>query len=431
VATSAEGARQRSFIDTFFAYGAAKGAVFVLPLWLSNTLSRHDYGAWEFCLSAAMVLALAAGFGAPGAVPYFILHRGRPAFAPAFRTLASLFACAAPVAGLAYVVGALGIREYLIVALTAILVSQSLSAWLLRSQQRPAASALAEGAVYAFVLLALFAWHAGAGGPVSLPTVAAAVGPYSVLFACFCLRNSGLPQIGRNFRKRLVAIAHFGLPPLLASVLYSLFLMTPRFALESANATDAVGIYAFLARIAAIGMILFQVNMMARFRENYLLDRAGADGLLAPLLGFFFAVGLAVFAVVPALLAPISDVVRSMTPEDRRAFYWLCVESAVWFACSQLELVCYREKKARHFAVILASATALFWIACVSGLVPLRLPELARLHTGLFALVLAAQSLMLRPVLGFPKRLLLLLGALAIATLGLEAMLFQADPFPQ
>src|SRR5262245_10068787 len=67
------------------AFAVAKSAMFFVPLVLSVMLDPKSYGEFEFAFAWASTIALSAGLGMSGAVPYFLLKRNRPAYYDTFR----------------------------------------------------------------------------------------------------------------------------------------------------------------------------------------------------------------------------------------------------------------------------------------------------------------------------------------------------------
>lgn len=319
------GARSLAYLANF---GAAKAVTFAAPLVAAAVLPSQTYGAIEFGLSAALLLALALGLGVSSAVPQLLLV-GRP------MAVVDLLALEVAVGGtLALAAAAVAMLAgqalaAIACAMTAAALAQGVLAAHFRTTSRRNVAVWTDGfatlAMLATVLVLLLLEDAGLQRLLAAQLVVAAA---VVVSAAWLFRRFRQPALDVRVRRAV----RIGLPLLAYSFVAVWIATSGRLLLGATLGLDAVATFAGVFRIVSCVMVLHAVIAVGLFARIYRLrarefDRWGtryaiALALLCMLLQCVLP-GLLPLLPLEAIAGPrLVDAQRIVAPVTVLMFAW-------------------------------------------------------------------------------------------------------------
>lgn len=332
-----------------------KSIVFIAPLAASNVYSLATYGVLEWTIALATTLVPVVALGLTAAVPYFLLHVGRPEVAESVRLHGGIVA-ATGIAVTTLLLLARQIEGALLAGAISAFTVQAMWSSFAKAQGRATRASLYDAGVYATLLASLLisVWHG--------------IGELAFVVALLCYLIVLLSQ-ARMDKGTLVHASE--------AIRYGISFVVPTFAMVALVNSgrslggylltdEQIGLYAFLFRIAAPVVLIHQLLGVLLFKELY----ATRDPLV---LDHYFAkivlvVATAGFVVLLLIRHADMDVSAALTVGKATAgfgsaHYWMTLQMVLWVGLALVEPIMARENRAKAQTVTLGVALGAFAVS--------------------------------------------------------------------
>lgn len=375
----------------------AKAMVFLAPLFVLRTVGVHDYGVLEYALAWGTPLAVLFCLGAGGALPFFLLKRGRSRYIDVFRLYGMAAGLAIIPAAMLLLFHVIAFPVYLAALITIIFVLQTIYASAHRAFGSPAMSSLAESGNYVLILVFVVVAFL-ARRPVTLPAIAIILTIYAGFLSGHSFAHFNWSVSWRHHWLRTKKVLGFGFPLIATGLLTAVLTSSGRLLAGHFFSMDAVGVYSFFLRISSAVILIHQLMNTLIFPRVYRSDDRALDKYFSSLMGTIFVVSLCEFFLSPLIMGPFLPLLRNVHGENRRIFFVFSFQMIFWAGIAMLEIVINRENTAKHFVGVLFGSACLL-VAAISTLHALNMLTLLRLcqlNMSCIFVCFLAQTMLLR-----------------------------------
>jgi O-antigen/teichoic acid export membrane protein len=335
--------------------------------------------------------------GLSGAIPYFLLKRRGPKFAPVFNLyLISMGAMMAAVAALR-LAHLISLTEYMTGLLTAVSVMQVIYATTYKVQSQPVRASMAESGLYfVLVLLAVALFVFTPAVPLLWVNVALNLFGGMMLAGAFGQYHVQVPirHTLRRFRQAL----RFAVPLMLSSILLGLVTSSGRLLAGQFFSLEVVGVYSFLFRVSAIIVAVYQLLTTLYFRNLYEAAGDVLDRYFTCFLGLMFVLGVVSIFIGPITLARLFPTYWYHQRDSLALYLALSAQMVFWCATAMLEMIVYREN--RGAALLRVAPLSLLFLLITAALYShfgaLTLLHLCQIHMLAIFISLVGQIIVLR-----------------------------------
>lgn len=356
------------FLLPILSFGLSKASVLFAPLLLAATIPLAAYGQLEANLAWAALVAPILAMGLPAAVPYFLLKEQKFSNKP-------LIACCATAIGGCVVLLQLG---YFLLGVQPVAVSVMVIAtvfslqfvWsaFLKSESKPAIASMLDGGFYSLLMLFAVAclWL-----PLEkvLPWL-------DVLVWLYLLLLCGIGGFWLWQGRRLLHpphVAHlrtlfrYCLPYVLPGLGMLAIINGGRIMAHYWLGSEAVGVYAFLFRLAAPAIVMHQLLATLFFKQLYIAPAVQLDRYFPVVIFAVLATGVMAVAMLPLFMHDHWSILSRLVDADWQVQRLLVVQVALWIAIALMEFVIARENKVwaqllALIAVAIAGFVSAFWV---------------------------------------------------------------------
>lgn len=397
------------------AFVFAKATVYLTPILIAESLSKTDYGVLEYALAGlGMLVSAAFGLGVAGAYPYFILKKKDLSIKNGFvlHPFWLLFLLLLNQI-IFYLLNGYPVTYYMAINVAYLISNQMFYSTRLKSHEINTKAILVDAGLYLVLLASL-----GFGlltDSISLDLFNRSIQVYTVFYAFYAIYKylqTDTDKISFHYKKILKYSVHL----LLSSFLLFAITVSGRMTVKEFIGDEAVGIYGYYFRLAAIVVMIHQVISIMFFKKIYTIEPKILDKYFALFLGFIFSTSLVVFWLAPYILPHIFGFFKETYQPNKWIFFILSTQMVLWIASALLANIITREnllKKNNVLLVVITLSGGLYLFLMKDYL---SLISLSVFHYILFFIAVLAQlrSLYVNKIF-FNKTLIVLLSTFIIS----------------
>lgn len=336
----------KSKIWFFAAFMFNKGLVFVAPLFVSEILSKEEFGILEYGLAGlGMVVNSLISLGVQSGYPFFKLKNKSyhlfNAFDLHYVWLFFFFISSQ----IAYFVFDIRIEFYMALNIAYILSNQIYISTQLKTDSKIIKAVFFDSGVYLilflFCILAFFDIV-----PSSINFFNKILLIYASLYSIYALIRI-FKSRKENIFKNYFQILRYSLPVLIGGLLIYFLTVSGRIFIEYfLKDFEIVGIYSFYFRLAAIVIVIYQIINITFFRQMYELEPKKLDSYFSLSFLILYIVSITFFLVAPLVLPLFSSFYRSTIGENIVIHFLLSAQMTFWVATALLSNIIDRERLA-------------------------------------------------------------------------------------
>jgi|APSaa5957512535_1039671.scaffolds.fasta_scaffold53902_1 O-antigen/teichoic acid export membrane protein len=344
----------------FFVFITTRGLLFFAPLVIANYISIEQYGILEWSFAFATILASVLAFGTNSLVP--LVSTG---IAPPGVTFKSIYFhhLLMVVAAMALVLLLINSDKALIVLLLFMAVAlRSLYSIKFKSIAQPEKSLIIDSSLFGMMMIVVLVVDAFNSG-YEYQSIWIFTSLYSavlviILVALYFNLNSVHERI--QWKHALIA----GAPLMISGVISTLVITSGKLGIGLFFEEKVMGEYAFLSRVGALPIVLYQIIIVSIFREIFTKSEYELGNLCFKIM-LLIVVGVPVIWVMSPYLDHIfGNVFRTLFEGNSSALYLLLTQSLLWCGIALNDLVNSRFKTAR--SVLNWTAPTLFLLLVVT-----------------------------------------------------------------
>lgn len=329
------------------AFGFSKVAVYIVPLWLADILTKQNYGILEYALAGlGMLVSAGFGLGMPGAYPYFILKKkdleSEKAFSIHPLWLIFIFIINQI---LYYGISLYNIKIYLALNFAFLIANQQFYSTKLKSKESILKAVLIDSGVY-FVLLLFGIAVTLQIVPATLEAISTIIFVYALLYIVYGV-ISFYKVNKNNIFEKYKAILKFSYHLLLSSILIFAITVGGRIIIEYYFNDAAVGVYSFYYRLAAIVVVIHQITGIMFFKKIYTYNPKVLDKYFSLFFVGIYLVSIFIYFLVPFILPQFSNYYRETYQENKILFFILSAQMLMWIASALNSNIVDREGLAK------------------------------------------------------------------------------------
>jgi O-antigen/teichoic acid export membrane protein len=356
----------KSKIWFFAAFMFNKGLVFVAPLFVSEILSKEEFGILEYGLAGlGMVVNSLISLGVQSGYPFFKLinksYHLFNAFDLHYVWLFFFFISSQ----IAYFVFDIRIEYYMALNIAYILSNQIYISTQLKTDSKIIKAVFFDSGVYLilflFSILAFFDIV-----PSSINFFNKILLVYASSYSVYALLRI-LKVKKQDIFKNYFHILKYTLPVLLGGLLIYFLTVSGRIFLEYfLKDFEIVGIYSFYFRLAAIVIVIYQVINIVFFKQMYKLEPKILDSYFSLSFFLLYVVSIGFFLITPLIVPYFSSFYNSTVEDNIGVHFLLSAQMIFWIATALLSNIIDREKLAGknniYFILLLILFVSLLYI---------------------------------------------------------------------
>jgi O-antigen/teichoic acid export membrane protein len=347
------------------AFGIVKIVAYLTPIWLADILSNHDYSTVEYALAGLGILVSAGfGLGIPGAYPYFILKKQETDKEAAFSIhplwLLLLFIINQI---LFYGFGIYNMKIYLALNFSFVLANQQFYSTKLKSKESILKAILIDSGVYFLLFVFIIGVITKLIKP-SLYYINNLILVYAlvyIIYGLFQYYKVKKDDIINTYKQILKYSVHI----LLSSILIFAITVSGRILADEFFGNDAVGVYGFYYRLAAMVVLIHQVVSIMFFKKIYTFNPKILDRYFALFFVGIYAVSLVIYILAPFILPSFSDYFNETYLDNKLLFFILSSQMIMWIASALNSSIVDREGLAKknnpRFLVLIIIGLAILY----------------------------------------------------------------------
>lgn len=326
-------------------FALAKATVYSVPLFLADALSRTDFGILEYALAGlGMVVNTVINLGVPGAYPYFILREKRLELQPSFKLHVLVLLIPFVINQILFFFFELNINFYLAFNVSYIIANQVFYSTQLKSHEKSIVAVILDSGLY-IVLLVYYIFSLFGLVAISINAINVFIILYAMGYVFYSIYNffKHKNQILINGYK---IILRFSVHLLISTFLIFLITTSGRILVEYFFDFEAVGVYAFYFRLAAIVVMIYQVINILFFKKLYTLSPLLLDEYYFKFFLFIYTLSVLIFFISPYIVGEFSDFFAHTFQSYKNIYFLLSAQMVVWIATALNSSIIDREKLA-------------------------------------------------------------------------------------
>lgn len=342
----------------FAAFVFNKGLVFVAPLFVSEILTKEEFGILEYGLAGlGMVINSFISLGVQSGYPYFKLKNKSFHLFNAFDLHYAWLLLFFILTQVVYFVFDIRIEYYMALNIAYILSNQIYISTQLKTDSKIIKAVFFDSGVY--LLLFLFCILAFLSiVPSSIFFFNKILLIYASLYSIYALIRI-FKSRKENIFKNYFQILRYSLPVLIGGLLIYFLTVSGRIFIEYfLKDFEIVGIYSFYFRLAAIVIVIYQIINITFFKQMYELEPKKLDSYFSLSFLILYIVSITFFLVAPLVLPLFSSFYRSTIGENIAIHFLLSAQMTFWVATALLSNIIDRERLAGinniYFMLLLA-----------------------------------------------------------------------------
>ena len=348
-----------------FVFTISKATVYFVPLLLADLLSKSDFGILEYALAGlGIIVNTIINLGVPGAYPYFVLKQKELELKPAFKLHAVVLLIPFITNQVLFFGFNLNVNFYLAFNVSFIIANQVFYSTQFKSHEKSIFAVILDSGIY-LILLAYYILSKLSLIESSIKLVNVFVFTYSLVYVIFGVFNFIKNKSNISFTK-YKKILRFSIHLLLSTFLIFLITTSGRILVEYFFDFEAVGVYAFYFRLAAIVVMIHQVVNIAFFKKMYTFDPTILDKYFYLFFILIYIIAIAIFFITPLFVGHFSNYFEETFSANKALYFLLSAQMVVWIATALNSNIIDREnltyKNNPKFLVLLAISVGVFYL---------------------------------------------------------------------
>jgi O-antigen/teichoic acid export membrane protein len=330
----------------FIAFIFNKGLVFIAPLFVSEILTKREFGILEYGLAGlGMVINSFINLGVPSGYPYFKLKNRTENLFNAFNLHYAWLLLFFLVSQVFHYVFDLKLEYYIALNMAYVLGNQIYISTQLKTEAKIIKAVFFDSGVYLLLFLfSILAYFDLINS--SIYFFNKILLGYSCLYVIYAI--SRILKIDRldvfiNYLK----VLKYSLPVLVGGILIYFLTVSGRIFVEYfVGGFEIVGIYSFYFRLAAVVVVIYQIINIVFFRQMYELEPKKLDFYFSISFIGLYIISIIAFLVSPLILPFFSEFYKTTIQENISIHFLLSAQMIFWIATALLSNIIDREKLA-------------------------------------------------------------------------------------
>ena len=350
----------------FIAFIFNKGLVFIAPLFVSEILTKREFGILEYGLAGlGMVINSFINLGVPSGYPYFKLKNRTENLFNAFNLHYAWLLLFFLVSQVFHYVFDLKLEYYIALNMAYVLGNQIYISTQLKTEAKIIKAVFFDSGVYLLLFLfSILAYFDLINS--SIYFFNKILLGYSCLYVIYAI--SRILKIDRldvfiNYLK----VLKYSLPVLVGGILIYFLTVSGRIFVEYfVGGFEIVGIYSFYFRLAAVVVVIYQIINIVFFRQMYELEPKKLDFYFSISFIGLYIISIIAFLVSPLILPFFSEFYKTTIQENISIHFLLSAQMIFWIATALLSNIIDREKLAGKnnilFVVLLVARIGMLFL---------------------------------------------------------------------
>lgn len=323
-----------------------KGLVFIAPLFVSEILTKKEFGILEYGLAGlGMVLNSVINLGVQSGYPYFKLKDKSGHLFNAFDLHYVWLLLFFIISQVSYYIFNLKLEYYIALNIAYILSNQIYISTQLKTDSNIIKAVFFDSGVYLVLFIfCVFAYLDLI--PSSLYFINNILLIYASAYSIYALikvYNTQYKDIFKNYFE----VLRYSLPVLVGGLLIYFLTVSGRIFIEYfLKDFETVGIYSFYFRLAAVVVVIYQIINIAFFKQMYQLEPRKLDKYFSICFLVLYVISISFFIISPLIVSQFSSFYTDTIEKNIGIYFLLSAQVIFWIATALLSNIVDREKLA-------------------------------------------------------------------------------------